>query len=126
MLPSWTRIALWTCIALPLLAATAGAAEYRVLLDLDNNPATGCDVATVEGTFAGVEQILVTTTAGTVVVDVATRDCVDPDADLFAPPLTLDPGGWPVGVGRGVDASDVVETYLPATSCSVVATAPRY
>lgn len=39
-----------------LVAGTAWAATYIVLLDTDNDPATGCAVQTVNNPFAGVEQ----------------------------------------------------------------------
>ena len=48
-----------------LLTGAAGnataATQLKVLLDLDNNPATGCTIPTVDGPFAGAEQVLTTT-----------------------------------------------------------------
>jgi len=92
--------------------------EVRILMDLDNDVATGCTVATVGGPFDGVEQILITTVdttspppAGTV-TDVATSDCINPATDTFGPPASFD-GGWPIGIDNGEGGLDVVETYFP-------------
>ena len=41
-------------------ALGAGAAQLTILLDTDNNVATGCTVATPGGPFAGVETVLTT------------------------------------------------------------------
>src|SRR5580700_6787391 len=59
-------------IALALVAGVAHAGDHRfsVLLDTDNNPATGCTVATSKGPVPGVEQVwttVVTTTASNIV-----------------------------------------------------------
>ncbi len=69
--------------------------EVRILLDLDNDAATGCTVATIAGPFNGVEQILITTVettspppAGTV-TDVATSNCINPATDTFGPPARI-------------------------------------
>jgi VCBS repeat-containing protein len=105
-------------------AASAVSHEVRILLDLDNDPGTGCLVNTVDGPFDGVEQILISTVetssppeAG-VVTDVATSDCADPMADTFTAPSSFD-GGWPVGVANGVGGRDVVETYYPLVASVV-------
>ncbi len=103
--------------------------QVDILLDLDDDASTGCTVATVDGPFDGVEQILVTTVettspppAGTV-TDVAIRDCTNPGTDTFGPPASFD-GGWPVGIDNGVGGRDVVETYFPLVS-SVVSNPER-
>jgi VCBS repeat-containing protein len=105
-------------------AASAVGHEVRILLDLDDDPGTGCLVGTVDGPFDGVEQILITTVetssppeTGTV-TDVATSDCADPMADTFTAPASFD-GGWPVGIGNGVSGRDVVETYYPLVASVV-------
>ncbi|MDS4031598.1 MAG: hypothetical protein RKO66_16210 [Candidatus Contendobacter sp.] len=63
------RSFLGLCLSFLLVGAAWGQAtpaEYQILLDTDNNPATGCTVATVDGSFTGVDQRLVTTvTVGT-------------------------------------------------------------
>ena len=95
--------------------------EVRLLLDLDNDAATGCTVSTGAGPFAGVEQILITTVDTTSppdagnVTDVALSTCTDPGTDTFGAPTSFD-GGWPVGIGNGVGGRDVVETYTPLAS----------
>ena len=64
---SWIPTRARIVVALLLLtigsasAASAATATFKILMDLDNNPATGCDVPTLTGTFKGVEQILITT-----------------------------------------------------------------
>jgi hypothetical protein len=100
------------------LTASAVTHEVSIYLDLDNDAATGCEVATVDGPFAGAEQVLISTVetssppdAGTV-TDVAVADCVDAVTDTFGPPVSFD-GGWPVGIDNGVGGRDVVETYVP-------------
>jgi len=101
-----------------LVAAPASAKEQTVgvLIDTDNDAATGCTVATADGPFAGVEQILETTVdttppATAQVTLVTRRECVS--GSTFGAPITVDDGDWPVGVGLGLDGSDVVETYVP-------------
>lgn len=98
--------------------------DVRILLDLDNDAATGCTVATTAGPFDGVEQILITTVettspppAGTV-TDVATSNCINPATDTFGPPASFD-GVWPVGIDNGEGGLDVVETYFPLLSSVV-------
>jgi VCBS repeat-containing protein len=95
--------------------------EVSILLDLDDNPTTGCTVPTVDGPFDGVEQVLITTVetsspppAG-MVTDVAIADCVTPATDTFGPPASFD-GGWPIGIDNGEGGLDVVETYFPLLS----------
>lgn len=107
-------------VGLPSLAL-AVEHEVRILLDLDNDTATGCQVNTVEGPFDGVEQILITTVEtssspmeGTV-TDLAVADCVDEATNTFGAPSSFD-GGWPVGIGNGAGGRDVVETYIPSLS----------
>ncbi len=110
--------------AAPLAAATP-TAQFTALLDLDNNPGTGCTVATVDGPFKGVDQMLVTTVDLTqtppVVISVTRQACNQgtqtfgaavPINSPYAPP-------WPVGVHNGTSGSDVVETYVPLGNLSV-------
>jgi VCBS repeat-containing protein len=109
---------LLTAAALPAAAVTH---HVDVLLDLDNDASTGCTVATVEGPFDGVEQILrsvvetemVPSPAATV-VEVVRLECVG--GAIFGPPILVDDGDWPVGVGLGDSASDVIETYFPGSA----------
>ncbi len=111
----------WLAVGLALLgsfAAHSAAAitEFRTLLDLDNNAATGCPVPTVDGPFAGVEQVLITTvsTANPPEVTSLTRQICT--GVVFGPPSSISspfPPPWPVGLGGGVGGSAVIETYLP-------------
>ena len=84
-------------IALVLLPVTAIAAttEFRVLIDSDNNTATGCTL----GGMSGVEHVLVTlvrtdATSGEVVRSYRLT-CVGGAA--FGSPTDVDESGWPVG-----------------------------
>ena len=107
-------------LALLVLSSPAWAVTHTVsiYLDLDDDTSTGCDVATVEGVFAGAEQVLISTVETTsgpeagVVTDVAVADCIDEMAGTFGIPVSFD-GNWPVGVANGVAGRDVVETYVP-------------
>lgn len=104
--------ALFLCLAQGLWAA-----ELRVLIDSDRNSATGCTVATANGAFAGVEQVLNTTVNTTVyppVVGALTRQsCL---GGVLEAPVPVHAGGWPVGLGLGSGGYDVVETFLPVGS----------
>jgi len=112
------RAALGSVLLALLVAAPASAltSELRILINVDVSPTTGCDVTTVDGVFPGVEQILVTTveTSGTTgqVTLVERHECVDEATDAFGPAIPVSAGGWPVGVGLGLDGSDVVETFV--------------
>lgn len=96
--------------------AWAATASYDILLDVDNDPATGCTVAlpAPHGSFAGAERVLSTTivtdAGGATVTGVTSRSCV---GGVLAAPATVSAGGWPVGLGVGTSASAVVETFLP-------------
>jgi len=104
---------------LSLAGFAAQAATLTVLIDSDNNPATGCTVVTSGGPFAGVESVLattVTTTTNPPTVGVVTQsDCVAPPAG-FGPAVPVAPGGWQVGVGVGTGGVDVIETFFPAAA----------
>ncbi len=101
--------------ALPAAAITH---QVDVLVDLDNDVATGCLVSTVEGPFAGVEEILRTIVEtesvpvpSAQVVEVQRLSCVG--GTTFSAPVQIDPGDWDVGVGLGVGGADVIETFAP-------------
>ena len=77
----------WLLSAALLLSTALSAATLDILVDQDNNSATGCTVATPDGPFPGAE-FMVTTTVNTavfppVVTGVARRDCVT--ASTFGP-----------------------------------------
>ena len=88
--------------------------NYRVFLDLDNNPGIGCTVTTVDGAFDGVEEVL-TTTVSMDNVTAVTRSTCDAGTGTFGVPTAVVdfPTPWPVGIGTGTDGTDVVETYFP-------------
>ncbi|HEV2851597.1 MAG TPA: IPTL-CTERM sorting domain-containing protein, partial [Thermoanaerobaculia bacterium] len=107
------------------LAATASAAtsQFKILLNLDNQINTGCDVPTLTGTFQGAEQILTTTVTTTgpssaQVTAVQIQSCVNPATDAFGPPapVTPPPGHplpWAVGFNNGTGGTSVIETFYP-------------
>ena len=98
--------------------ASAATSQFQILLNLDNQINTGCDVTTLTGTFNGVEQILTTTvdTIGSTAAQVTAleiQNCVSPATDTFGPPspVPAPPGRplpWPVGVSNGTDGSSAV------------------
>ncbi|MCL4689997.1 MAG: cadherin-like domain-containing protein, partial [Burkholderiales bacterium] len=99
-----------------VFALGAGAAQLTILLDTDNNVATGCTVATPGGPFAGVETVLTTqvttTTSPPTIGAVTQQTCAAPPATLSAA-APVSPGGWSVGVGVGTGGNDVIETFVP-------------
>jgi hypothetical protein len=115
---SWASLVI-VVATLGALAPAVGHAQQivvRSLIDADDDPATGCTVATAEGDFIGAEVMLTTTVdfgpAPPSVSSVERRDC-DSGTGLFQTPIQLAPGSWPVGVGSGELGSDVVETFIP-------------
>ncbi len=88
--------------------------ELRALLDLDDDPATGCTVATPEGPFAGVE-IVATSEVVTDIVPVVERiellDCHGGVTEVEVAPGTK--GGVPYAVGLGAGGFDAIETFVP-------------
>ena len=103
-------------LAVPARAATT---SFAFLIDSDASAATGCSMAVPGGTVSGIElrltvPVSTTTTAGTVGA-LSVQTCA---AGIFGSAVPVDPGGWPVGVGLGVSASEVVEAYLPLSLLS--------
>jgi VCBS repeat-containing protein len=104
-------------------AASAVTSTFKILLNLDNNVSTGCDVPTLTGTFKGVERILITTvnTGGTSasVTAVQFQSCVTAPSTFSAPaPVPAPPGHplpWPVGFNNGTGGTSVIETYIPTS-----------
>lgn len=136
------RLALFTFYALILTMRAAAAllvavmgttavamadTEVAVLLDTDGNPATGCAVATVEGTFPGVERRLVavvdTHLLSPSIVSLRVQDCTDPVTGTFGPlsnvqgPFTPP---WALGIHSVPGAPDIVEMYLSGISPTTV------
>ena len=112
------RLMLSLAMLLSASLAQAVSSEFSLLLDLDGNSASGCEVSSEDGLFSGANAIL-TTRVETDGLDAATvtaverRDCIDPDSNLFGPPQTVSSGGWPVGIGNGEGGFNVIETFLP-------------
>ncbi|MEO8303996.1 MAG: hypothetical protein ABI724_07740, partial [Betaproteobacteria bacterium] len=92
------------------------AAEHRfsVLLDTDNNPATGCTVPSANGPVAGIElvatTVVTTSIDGAIVSRLERQSC---DSGALSAPVVYDPGGWTVGLGNGTGATAVIETSIP-------------
>ncbi len=107
-----------------MFASAASAVDFLVYLDLDDDAASGCAVATADGPFPGVEEILVTTVETGQVIALARQTCVDPGTDTFSAPVAIGAPfapPWPVGSGLGTFGSDVVETFYPLDAgCDVV------
>ena len=105
----------WLMLAVLFISSGAMAATLDVLVDRDNNTATGCSVTTPGGAFGGVEQIFTTTVDTTVfparITGISRQDCLTPPA-TFSASIPVDAGGWPVGVGIGTNGYDVVESYF--------------
>ncbi len=107
--------------AMPAAAVDGQEYEYRLLLDTDANPATGCAVPVEDKfirpptTFDGVEQVVIIKvhrdiSAGTATVTGITRQVCTHGS--FGPELPVSPGAWPVGDGDGVGGADVVEGFV--------------
>jgi hypothetical protein len=112
-------------LALVLFASVAHGidSQFDLLLDLDSNPDTGCEVTTPAGTFAGADAILTTFVAtdgldAANVTGIERRDCIDPDTNTFGAAQTISAGGWPVGIGNGQAGFNVIETFLPVSLAS--------
>ncbi len=110
------------CLGLLLASVAWGQAaspEYQILLDTDDNPATGCTVATSQGDVLGIDQrLVVTVTIGTTTATVSgiqLQSCVN---GTFGPAIWTNPGGWLVGLGNGTDGAAVIEAFLPLAQLS--------
>lgn len=96
---------------------------YRLLLDTDNDPATGCGVAVDDATggaitFPGVERLVAVTVARTAmtgsVTGITVQNCVS--GATFGAAQSVSGGGWPVGKGDGVGGGDVIEGFAPTAA----------
>ncbi len=103
-------------------AASATTNTFEILMDLDNNQATGCDVPTLSSPFHGVEQILITTvtTSGSTaqVTALQVETC---NAGVFSAPAPVPapvghPLPWTVGTLNGTSSPSFIETYFPLSS----------
>ncbi|HKO55713.1 MAG TPA: hypothetical protein VJ276_07520, partial [Thermoanaerobaculia bacterium] len=95
-------------LAFSIVPLYAGAAttDFKVLLDTDNDPGTGCSVTTPMGTFLGVEQVLTTTVDPTtppgLVTSVTRQGCSG--GSLGAPEAVTPPSsGWGIGLNTAND-----------------------
>src|SRR5947207_4686825 len=111
-------LALAALMLTPLLASGAPVSmDFKVLIDADNNEATGCTVVTTAGLMKGVDHVLTTSvsfdsTAGTAAVTGVTRQvCTSSVLNTFSSSLPVDATGWPVGVGPGGILT--IETHIP-------------
>lgn len=116
-------LALAGALALVFVGASGASAEVtdvRVLFDLDANPATGCDVATSEGVFDGVESILVFSfewSPGSV-TSAYSQQCEDPVVSIFSAPVAVDEPispPWPIAPGQGLGGATAIEGYATAS-----------
>ncbi|MEO8848986.1 MAG: hypothetical protein ABI440_10225, partial [Casimicrobiaceae bacterium] len=118
-------------VALCASIASAQAAEHRfdLLLDTDNNAASGCTVSEPTGSIAGIEQkfsvYIGTSTTAAAVLRIGRQVC---NAGTLGAETIADAGGWPVGLGQGSGATAAIEAYvtrnlLPATGTMRVVTA---
>ncbi|GMU72656.1 MAG: hypothetical protein AMXMBFR42_21120 [Burkholderiales bacterium] len=101
--------------ACALVGATSAATHsVGVLLDTDDQGATGCPVATANGALTGIELVvtarIVTTATGAYVDRVDRQTCT---GGSLGAPVVVDPGDWPVGLGAGAGGSAVVEWSIP-------------
>src|SRR4051812_46559659 len=102
--------------AAPAIANT----DFTVLLDLDNNSATGCTVTTAAGTFTGADQRVITTVSNTsplMVLAVVREVCVTAPSTWGNSTAINSPYAtpWSVGEHAGTGGLDVVESYVPLT-----------
>src|SRR5689334_56713 len=113
------RIAFALLFLMAVFAAGASAqpvSKFQILLNLDNNPSTGCSVTTLTGTFPGVERILTTTVDASLsppqVTKIEVSTCT---GATFGAPTDITPAGThPVGMGNGTGGASVIETFIPA------------
>ncbi len=104
----------------PGVAATS---TFGIGIDTDNNPATGCALATANGAVAGVEivarSVVTTSAAGATVTRLEQQRC---NAGSLSASATYETGGWPVGFGNGTGASAVIEYSVPLSTLGATGT----
>ncbi len=95
----------------PTFAATT---TVSVLIDADNNAATGCSVATVNGPFAGVDRVLNTTVVadatGYRTQSITLQSC---SGGALGAAQTIDSSVLPIARGNGTGGTTAIETYVP-------------
>src|SRR3982751_4936385 len=113
--PVAARIAFAVLFLLTVFAAGASAqpiSKFEILLNLDNNPSTGCNVPTLTGTCQGVERILRTT----VDASIAQVTLIEVSVDCGGSWQNVTPAGpHPVGMSNGTGGTSVIETFIPAS-----------
>jgi hypothetical protein len=104
-------------LALPAISHAA-TVEYKLYLDSDNTPSTGCSVPVAEsgysGTLSGIEQVITLTAQNNTlpisVTGITRAICA---GGSFGAPVAVSPGGWSVAAGAGLNGADAIEGYVP-------------
>ena len=119
---SWvsrTRIlaaAALAALGLTMPAVFAATTTVSILIDSDNNVATGCTVATVNGPFAGVERVLTTTvvadSAGYRSQSITVQSC---SGTTLSAAQLIDGNALPIARGNGPAGSTAIETFVPSS-----------
>ncbi len=111
----WRRYILACCLCSCSLSFAQIADRFTVVIDGDQNTATGCTYTLESGqTVSGVDQLIhldvVRNGDQLEVRDIRRQTC---SANAFGAPVLLNGGGWAVGLGTGEGGSDVVEAVIP-------------
>lgn len=111
----WRRYILVCCLCSSSLSFAQIADRFTVVIDSDQNSATGCNYTLASGqTVNGVEQLIhldvVRNGAQLEVRNVRRQVC---SGGTFGAPTLLNAGGWSVGLGTGEGGADVVEAVVP-------------
>ncbi len=86
---------------------------YSVYADLDNDPATGCTIATPAGPVAGIEAVLTAAVSVDPVVVTGQHLAHCEAGALGAPTAVAGAYPYPVGFDQGADGWDVIELGAP-------------
>lgn len=114
-------------IALVLLSTPSWAQlSYFVLIDADNDVATGC-AATLPaaGTLTGIERRLTATVSETSPLQVTQLTLESCTGSGFAAPVSLPGTPYPVGLNNGVGGTDVIEQAVDARAIAAPGTTVR-
>lgn len=110
-------------------SAFAATAQYYILLDTDNNAATGCTLNSGSNSFTGIERVLTTTVDVTPtssnVTGVTVESCVGTVLGAVRP---VSSASWPVGnfvPAPQANPLAVIETFLPLAELGPTATSVR-
>ena len=105
----------WMAMAILAWAGGVWAATVTVTvaLDTDNNPATGCTIATGAGSFMGAERALLTVAQADAVgystQSISVRECV---SGTLGAPQVVDGTPAPIAPGMGAAGASAVETFI--------------